>query len=45
MTEYAIKADEKPSGAVLACIKMETPIVPRFYYLEFHLSDIYFIIV
>lgn len=30
MTEHAIKTDQKSSGAVLVCIKMETPTVPDF---------------
>lgn len=33
MTEHAIKADEKPSGAVLACIKMEATYSPQILVL------------
>lgn len=45
MTELAIKTDEKPSGAILACITMETPSFPRFSYLQFHRGDVCLIIV
>lgn len=45
MTEHASKANENPSVVVFACIKMETPTVPRFEYLQFYLGGIYFIII
>lgn len=35
MSEHAIQVDEKPSVAIFACIKMETPMSPDFHTYNF----------